>query len=402
VSEATELELREEAVRVATETLRRMRTAQEGEVRPLLREVGSLSALALDQRFLPLRRSLHEQHITAKRAELALAEAQRDAGRISGDEADALTDLRRAELDFAIQMLLEVTELIALPGNDEEGRELVRQHMAEIFSECDEKRRAAQLSLAQVRGEPHALRAAELESDITAKVAELATRREARKPDAAEIWRLEDELLGLRVSQLNERRAAAIAQADVAGTDEADALLALARDEAKTHAAQAPPQAMKISRFEAEMMTAMPTVWTGGQRVPRSADRRIGAAKRAVAEFRDFFDTHPAPAIGVDDRLIDHLAAEWEEYNSMSRQFVNAPTVVPGRSSQRTKIQWIKLDQLIVNAWLRRIGVISAELEVSDAAGDGDRSDGLRKLLEAANEALRLASQAAKVEVPTV
>jgi hypothetical protein len=204
------------------------------------------------------------------------------------------------------------------------------------------------------------------------------------------------------VSQLNERRAAAIARADVAGTDEADVLLAGARDEAKAHAAQAPPQVKKISRFDAEMMTVMPTVLTGAQRVPRSADRRVGAAKRAVAEFRDFFDTHPAPAIGVDERLIDHLAEEWEEYGSMARQFVNAPTVVPGRSSQRTKIHWIKLDQLIVNAWVRRIGVVAAELEVSDAAGDRDRSEGMRKLLDAVNEALRLASQAAKVEVPTV
>ncbi len=400
--DATALQLREEAVRVAAETLRRMQEAQQAEVEPLLREVGSLSALASDQRVLPLRKSLHEQHITVKRAEMALVDAQREAGAVSGEEADLLTALRQTELDFAIQMLLEVTELIALPGNDEEGRELVRQHMSGIFTECDERRRAALLALAQVRGEPHAIRSAELESDLAGKSAEARALREKSKPNQAEIWRVEGECLGLRVTQLAERRAAAIARADVDGTDEADLLLAKARDRAKDHADHAPVRAQKMSRFVAEMMTGMPTVFTGGQRVPRSADRRVGSAKRAVAEFRDFFDTHPAPAIGVADKLLDQLAGDWEEYSTSARMFVGAPMVVQGRSGQRAKIQWIKYDQMILNAWVRRVAVVSSELAVSEAAGDEDRSEGMRMLLEVATEAVRLSSAAAKVEVPTV
>lgn len=402
VADATGLELREEAVRVALETLKRMQYAQQDEIAPLLRETGRVSALASDQRVLPLRKSLHEQHITAKRAELALAEARRDAGQVTGEEADTLIELRGAELDFSIQLLLEVTELIALPGNDEEGKELVRQHMGAIFSECDETRRSLQLRLACIRGEPHAIRAAELESDVVAKRAEVATKRRVRKPDPGELWRVEEDLLGLRVTQLSERRAAAIAGADMAGTDEAESLLALARDEAREHAQRAPVQVEKISRFEAEMLTTMATVISCGHRVPRSADRRIGAAKRAVAEFRDFFDTHPAPAIGVDEKLLDQLAAEWEEYNRLSRMVVGTTTVVPGRSTQRTRVQWIKYDQMVVNAWVRRISVVSAELEVSMAAGESERSDALAKLLDIVTEALTLTASAAKIEVPAV
>jgi hypothetical protein len=400
--EPTALQLREEAVRVASETLRRMQEAQLAEVKPLLREVDSLSALASDQRVLPLRKSLHEQHITLKRAELALEEARCDAGALTGEEADQLMALRRVELDFAIQMLLEVTELIALPGNDEEGKELVREHMNGIFSECDEKRRSAQLALAQVRGEPHAIRAAELEIDLAAKSGEVRSLREKSKPNQAEVWRVEGECLGLRVTQLTERRAAAIARADVGGTDEAEMLLTKARDRAKDHADHAPVQAQKISRFVAEMMTGMSTVLTGGQRVPRSADRRVASAKRAVAEFRDFFDTHPAPAIGVADKLLDQLAGDWDEYSTSARMFVGAPMVVQGRSGQRAKVQWIKYDQMILNAWVRRVAVVSSELAVSEAAGDEDRSEGMRMLLEMATEAVRLSSAAAKVEVPTV
>lgn len=399
---AEEVAQLERAVGEAAEALERIRAAQESEIAQLFKELGDLRELASDERFLPLRRVFHEQHVTLKRAEMALAEARLAmADSLTSGEAGALVDLRRTELDFAIQMLLESTELIALPGNDEEGKELVHRHMAGIFTECDDQRLATELAYAKARDEPHAVAAAELDRELTMLRRELAARRGDGKASARELWEMEGEIAALWVRQLEARRAAAIAQGDVAGTDAVEVVLGVARREREAHAASEPPDARAHPVLD-EMKAKMSTVFTGADRVPRTTDRRVGVAKRAVAEFRDYFDAHPAATTGLPRKLAARLEHDWEEYSVSARKLVGAPTVITGRSDAQTRVQWIKADQMIINAWTRRVTLVATELEVSRHVGDEARAEALQCLLDVVTEGLRVSSQAAKVEVPAV
>jgi hypothetical protein len=211
-------------------------------------------------------------------------------------------------------------------------------------------------------------------------------------------------VIALRVSQLEERRAAAIARGDLKGTDEAEHALDRARQELRQHEESSPTDAPDGADVLDEMKREMPTVFTGAERAPLTPDRRVGVAKRAVAELRDYFDVHPAPtkADGVSKDLGAKLHDAWEEYRVMSRRMTNTPVVVPGRSESRTRVQWVKYDQLIINTFTRRVTLINVELEVAEAAGDTQRAAAMTALLAVVTEALTVSAQAARVEVPAV
>jgi hypothetical protein len=405
------IESLERTLAEASTTLRSMQSAQEAEFGSKIatlerRGFGDVSPkVETDERLLPLRKSLHEQHLVVKRTELALAEAQAEIALVSEAEvAESLVELRRAELDFAIQMLLEVTELIALPRNDDEGKTLVREHMEGIFRECDDTRMVAALRHAKARGEPHAIRAAELEAEATQKQRQLEERKSNGDASTADRWQMAGDVMALRVAQLEERRAAAIARSDLEGTDDAEVALEQARSALRAHEEEGPQSASspKVAALVDKMRRAMPTVFNGGDQVPRTTDRRVGVAKRAIAEFSAYFIENPAPRRGVSDKLATALRGEWDDYNVESRKLVGAPLVVKGRSDARTRVQWIKYDQMIINTWTKRITLVATEIEVAEHAGDDVRAEALRALLEVATESLKQSSQAAKVEVPAV
>jgi hypothetical protein len=359
-------------------------------------------------RFLPLRETFHEQHVVVKRADMALAEAEVEAGLVPPSEAPLLLALRRIELEFASLMLLEVTELVALPRNDTEGERLVLEHLGDLMSECAERRAETLIRLAVARGEPHAIRSAELEAALLGTQRSLRRLEEHRSADRRTLTQQRIDVAQLRVDQLEARRRAAEIREDWDDVNDASEALCLARESLESvRATGNRTDGAGSRRGDADapehitaVAAAFPGLFRPGVGGERSNKRRLAAAKRLLGEFRSSFVTLFPAMSDVPEDVAKELEACWNEYDQVAGRVAALPIRPGGRSASRQRVQWDKADGVVLEVAARRLDVVDAEREAADRGGDPRRAEALEVLGAALGEYRRRLSKAIDAAQP--
>ncbi|MCL5445386.1 MAG: zinc ribbon domain-containing protein [Actinobacteria bacterium] len=408
-------------------TLRAMRDRYQDDVSQLSEKIGQSGAVKVlgaviiegdrdelldllgDQKLLALSKELHEHLVEVKRAELNLATVEGEAGVVSPDIAAALVALRRIELEFASLMLLEVTELIAVPPADEDGRRMVIEHVGELLADCAQRRLDALGVLARKRGEPHGVRAAELEVELSALQDEIKAlnSEESRDGRGEEIEALKNRHAEVLLDQLEERRLASELLGDDDDAREASALIDLIRAAQASgvgkRAESAPSKRRRSSTVEDELSVEQMREEMSGlfaERTSKHSNRqRLAVAKRFLSDFRAFFVAHPGPEGDPEDELMVARAEAWNSYDVLTRKLMALPIGSMHRGADGKRPQWGRSNGMILELGSSRIAVVDIEIKVAEEFEDMNRAEVLRVLraalvadLERVREEIRASS----------
>ena len=353
-----------------------------------------------DRELLTLRREVHELHVEVKRAELDLAIAEGEAGMNSGELTEALVSLRQVELEFASMMLLEVTELIAVPPDDDDGRAMVVEHLSTLTDDCALRRLDALLKVAQVRGEAHGIRAAELEvelDEVHRRIREMESQDDSDSgAHEAELAALKSRHAQMRIEQLEERKLASEALGDQ--DDARDASMAIELITAAREEAEADEKSRTSSRRPRKPRTPMRsregelTVETLKEEMPglfaerstRSSNRqRLAVAKRFLSDFRAFFVAQRCQETDPEDELTIERDETWDAYDVLTRKLMALPIGSMHRGADGKRPQWNRSNELIVELATSRLDVVDVEIKVAEAHGDSNRVEVFGALREA-------------------
>jgi hypothetical protein len=246
------------------------------------------------------------------------------------------------------------------------------------------------------------------------EIQQTATLRKLREEEAAcreegalsdDYYRLAQKHAGLRASQLEERRLSAIEQGDEFDAEEAATALAVAREDLRALETETEIRARRKASVPTggvatqKVAQVMPTVVAGGERVAHSNEQRLAAAKRMVAEFRDYFDTHPAPYHRIHMELAMELKAAWDDYAVAARQLVAAPVTVAGRSERRARVQWVKYTGQMLSVGTKRVTVVTLELQAAEVSGDAERTEFLKVLFDVVSNGVKLVAEVVNAAV---